>query len=93
MLLIGVKGLSDLHDPRKLAFTTLVFTIFFAAVVYRALMDAIDIARKHYHEQGALMTDVFKRDDFSKKLHQRLSEHEQTKQHATDTPPDPPAER
>lgn len=87
MLLLGVKGFSQLNDPRQLAFTLAVFMIFFAAVIYRALIDAIDIARKHYREEGALLSDVFERDDFSQQLHQHLKQAEQTPPDSTDTPP------
>ena len=93
MLLLGIKGFSDLEDPRKLAFTMVVFMIFFAAVVYRALVDAVDIARKHFREDGTLMNDVFERDGFSTTLNRRQQKTEKTNQDSTKTPPEPPAER
>ena len=93
MLLLGVKGFTDLEDPRKLAFTMVVFMIFFAAVVYRALVDAVDIARKHFREDGALMNDVFERDGFSTALNHQQQPTKKTTQESTKNPPEPPAER
>ena len=76
MLVLGAPGFADLDDPRKLAFTMVVFLIFFGAVVYRALIDAFDIARKHYREGATLISDVFERDGFAQQLHEKLAEQE-----------------
>lgn len=77
MLLLGVNGFRDLDDPRRLAFSLTVFLVFFGAVVYRAMIDGVDIARKHLREEGSLMKDVFERDDFAETLHERVKASEQ----------------
>ncbi len=92
MLLLGVNGFSDLDNPRRLAFTMVLFLVFFGAIVYRALIDAIDIARKHHRERNTLISDVFERDGFAKDLHQRVSEHAQLANESSDSPSNPPSE-
>lgn len=77
MLLLGVNGFRDLEDPRRLAFSLTVFLVFFGAVVYRAMIDGVDIARKHLREEGTLMKDVFERDGFAEELHERVKASEE----------------
>lgn len=58
-LVLGVSGLRDLQNPRQLAFTLSLFVLFFGAVIYRALMEAFDMARQYRKERDALLPSVF----------------------------------
>ena len=92
MLVLGVPGFSDLEDPRKLAFSMVVFLVFFGAIVYRALMDAIDIARKHYRDDTTLISDVFERDGFAQHMHEKLADQDNEKDDSNDSSATPPIE-
>lgn len=92
ILVLGVKGFSELHDPKRLAFMMVIFLVFFAAVMYRALIDAVDITRKHYREEGSLMNEVFDRDDFAQDLRQRVNDESKKMNESSDTPSNTPTE-
>lgn len=74
VLLLGLKGFQNLSDPNHIAFTMTVFVIFFAAVVYRAIVDAVEIARKYRQEHDQLLSSVLSRDNLSEVLGQRVAE-------------------
>lgn len=70
-LLLGVTGFVNLDDPRRLAFTLTLFVVFFGAVSYRAMVDAIDIYRDYHRKHSALLSDVMQRDGFAEELRER----------------------
>ena len=73
-LVLGVSGFDDLQNPKRLAFTMALFVLFFGAVVYRAFIEALDMARKYRKENDTLMHTVFTRDNFSSSLGERVAE-------------------
>lgn len=75
-LVLGVSGFDDLQNPKRIAFTMTLFVVFFGAVVYRALIEALEISRNFRKEQDVLMQKVFTRDDFASDLGKRVSEQE-----------------
>lgn len=70
-LILGVTGFTDMSDPRKLAFTLTLFIVFFGAVSYRALVDAVDIYRDYHREHSSLLSDVLRRDGFAGELREK----------------------
>lgn len=75
-LVLGASGFEDLENPKRLAFTLTLFTVFFAVVVYRAVVDALEIARRFFREKDEVFHHVFSRDDFSAQLGDRVAERE-----------------
>jgi len=75
-LLLGASGFEDLENPKRMAFTLTLFTVFFAVVAYRAIVDAMGIARRFYRENNGVFHHVFSRDDFSAQLGDRVAERE-----------------
>ena len=75
-LVLGVSGFDDLQNAKRIAFTMTLFVVFFGAVVYRALVEALEISRNFRKEQDVLMQKVFTRDDFASDLGKRVSEQE-----------------
>ena len=75
-LLLGRSGFTDLYNPKQLALTLTMFVIFFGAVIYRSVVDAIEIARNYQKENDSLMQNVFTRDDFASDLGKRVAKEE-----------------
>lgn len=75
-LVLGVSGFEDLENPERIASTMTLFIVFFGAVVYRALIEALGITRRFRKEQDVLMQKVFARDDFATDLGRRVVEEE-----------------
>ncbi|MFP6596294.1 MAG: hypothetical protein VCC01_02455 [Candidatus Hydrogenedentota bacterium] len=67
-LVLGVSGFDDLSNPKQIAFTMTLFVVFFGAIVYRAMVEALEIARDFRKEKDVLMQKVFARDDFASDL-------------------------
>ena len=77
-LLLGVTGFAHMGDPRRMAFTLTLFVVFFGAITYRALIDAVDIYRDYHRERRSLLSNVLERDGFAGQLREKTKAHAQS---------------
>lgn len=74
VLLLGVQMLRHREDPRRFALILALLFIFFGILVYRALMDVLEIGRKNLAEQRRTYKETLGAEEFVSKLGNRVDE-------------------
>jgi hypothetical protein len=72
--LLGSRVGSLREDPRRYAFFLSLSFIFFLVVLWRALVDAVEIARKHFREQHRLYRSTLGDSEFIRELGRRVGD-------------------
>lgn len=74
-LLLGVQ-LLDLHNsPKRFVFFLSLLFVFFFAILHRAIVDFIEIARKHFSESEKVFRSTLGDSEFISRLGERVEEH------------------
>ncbi len=79
VVLLGVQVVFVRDDPKRFALFLSLNFIFFFVVMYRAIIDAFEIFRKHFRERENLYQETIGEDSFVSELGRRASEEEQRK--------------
>lgn len=72
VMLLALHMILFLDNPRRFALILSLMFIFFATVVFRALVDVFEISRKHLTEQRKLFRETLGEDKFIQKLGDRV---------------------
>jgi len=70
-LLLGSGITSMTGNPRRFAFFLTLFFVFFLVILYRASMDFIDIARRHFSENERLFGSTLGDAEFLGRIRKR----------------------
>ena len=73
-LLLGAHILDMRERPKEFAFYLALFFVFFFVIMHRAIMDFIDISRKHFVEQEKVFRSTLGDADFATRLGERVEE-------------------
>lgn len=76
VLLLGAQMVLVRDDPRRFAFYLVLMFTFFFIVIFRAVVDGIEIAKKHFRERENLFHDTLGDADFVSELGKRVEEGE-----------------
>ena len=68
MLLLGGQIVYVRDDPKQFAIFLSLYFLFFFVLIFRAILDAFDIARDHFRKSERLFTETFAADGFAEKL-------------------------
>ena len=68
MLLLGSQIVYVKDDPKQFAIFLSLYFLFFFVLIFRAIMDAFDIARVHFRKKERLFIETFAADGFADKL-------------------------
>ncbi len=68
MLLLGSQIFHVKDDPKQFALFLSLYFLFFFVLIFRAILDAFDIARDHFREKERLVIETFAADGFADKL-------------------------
>ena len=72
VLVLGAQMVLVREDPKRFAFYLALMFIFFFVVLFRALVDVVEIARKHFRERENLFHDTLGDADFVSELGKRV---------------------
>jgi len=73
-LLLGTRLLDVNASPERFAFYLSLFFVFFFVVLWRAIVDLIDIARKHFAESERVFASTLGDSEFVNRLGERVGE-------------------
>jgi len=76
VLLLGLRMTEVQNAPKQFAFYLTAFFIFFLVIMQRALIDFIEIVRRHHREHKTIFSNTFGDTDFSARLGDRAVENE-----------------
>ena len=79
VLVLGAQMVLVREDPKRFAFYLALMFIFFFVVIFRAVIDGIEIAKKHFREREDLFHDTLGDADFVSELGKRVEEGERKK--------------
>ncbi len=68
MLLLGSRIFQVMDDPRQFVLYLSLYFLFFFVLMFRAIMDAFDIARDHFRKKEKLFRETFVADGFADRL-------------------------
>lgn len=68
MLFLGTQIFHVKDDPKQFAFFLSLYFLFFFVLIFRAILDAFDIARDHFRKSEKLFTETFAEDGFADRL-------------------------
>lgn len=74
VLLLGQQIVYVRSDPRRYAFFLSLVFVFFFAVILRAVIDCIEIAKRHFSEREKLFQTTIGDKDFAAELGRRVAE-------------------
>ena len=75
MVLLGAPYFAGSESPGKFAFFLILNFIFFFVVTARAIIDFIEISKKHFSESHKLYADTLGEKEFVEKLGKNVSKH------------------
>lgn len=78
VLILGAQIVLVRDDPRRFAFYLALMFIFFFVVLFRAVVDLVEMARKNFREKENLFRDTLGDADFVSELGKRVEEGEQS---------------
>lgn len=73
-LLLGGPLLLAREDPTRFAFYLSLYFVFFFAVLYRAVVDFVEISKRHLKDREQVYRDTLGAEDFVKELSERVAE-------------------
>jgi hypothetical protein len=73
--LLGVQVVQAWDNPRRVALYLAIYFIFFAAVIFRALLECMDIMRERVTAQQQLFRGTLGDGAFNQLLGRRVSQH------------------
>lgn len=76
-LVLGAHIMRMRGNPREFVFYLAVFFVFFFVVLHRAIVDFIDIARKHFFDSEAIFRTTLGDTDFAERLGECVDERRQ----------------
>lgn len=76
MLLLGVQIFHVKDDLKQFALFLSLYFLFFFVLIFRAILDAFDIARDHFRKSERLFTETFAEDGFAEKLGKSVARRE-----------------
>ena len=76
VLLLGTQIVLVREDPKRFAFYLALMFIFFFVVMFRAVVDVVEISRKHFREREDLFRNTLGDTDFVSELGKRVEEGE-----------------
>lgn len=68
MLFLGGRILEVMDDPKQFVLFLSLYFVFFFVLMYRAILDAFDIARDHFRKKEELFRETFAGDGFADRL-------------------------
>lgn len=68
MLLLGVRIFRVMDDPKQFVLLLSLYFVFFFVLMFRAILDAFDIARDHFRKKEELFRETFAADGFADRL-------------------------
>jgi hypothetical protein len=74
VMLLGFHMVLFTGNPKRFAFILSLLFIFFGVAVFRALLDAIEIARSHFSGQRQVFRETLGDDDFMRTLGERVDQ-------------------
>ena len=74
MLVLGGQIVYVKDEPKKFAIFLSIYFLFFFVLIFRAVLDAFEIARDHFRKSEGLFRDTFAEDGFSERLGERVAE-------------------
>lgn len=77
VVLFGVQVVYIRDDPKHMAFFLSLNFIFFIVVLYRAIMECLEIARDHFREKEQLFRSTLGDEEFIADLGRRVAESEE----------------
>ena len=72
VLVLGAQMVLVREDPKRFAFYLTLMFIFFFVVMFRAVVDVVEITRKHFRERENLFHDTLVDSDFVSELGKRV---------------------
>jgi hypothetical protein len=74
VLLLGQQIVYVRSDPRRYAFFLSLLFVFFFVVIFRAVIDCVEIAKRHFSEREKLFQTTIGEKDFAAELGRRVAE-------------------
>lgn len=68
MLFLGARIVQVMDDPKQLVLYLSLYFFFFFVLIFRAILDAFDIARDHFRKKEGLFRETFAADGFADRL-------------------------
>ena len=68
MLLLGARIIQIRDDPQQFALFLSLYFVFFFVLIFRAVLDAFEIARDHFRKKEMLFSETFAADGFADRL-------------------------
>ena len=76
MLVLGGQIVYVKDNPKQFAIFLSLYFLFFFVLIYRAVLDAFDIARRHFRKRESLFKETFVADGFAERLGNRVARSE-----------------
>ncbi|MCH8204844.1 MAG: hypothetical protein IID09_06740 [Candidatus Hydrogenedentes bacterium] len=76
MLVLGGQIVYVKDNPKQFAIFLSLYFLFFFVLIFRAVLDAFDIARRHFRKRESLFKETFAADGFAERLGNRVARSE-----------------